>query len=167
LKQIFKIGTAPSVRVTRLKVASIGIFISLVFSLIVLTFPVFFFLNPAAQNDVVRQSILILCTVSWVVLAVGPAIIFSLVALGRRHAIDAVPFVALPWPVMLVINHLHLAITTGHAYLEYLINFPVFIITDIVIPAILIVLWLELGWKGHDYHKKLAVTQKTELEFTD
>lgn len=165
MKQIFKIGTAPSVRVTRLKIASIGIFISLVFSLIVLTFPVFFFLNPAAQNDVVRQSILVLCTVAWVVLAIGPAVIFSLVALGRKHAIDAVPYVALPWPIMLVINHLHLAISTGNAYLEYLINFPVFIITDIFIPAILIVLWLELGWKGHDYHKKLA--PKTELEYTD
>lgn len=154
--QLTRTGKEPSVRVTRLKVASIGIFISAVFTLIVFTFPVFFFFDPAQQNDLVRQSILILSTAAWIILAVGPAIVFSLVALGRRHAIDALPFIALPWPIMLVINHLHLAISTGKAYLEYLVNFPVFIITDVLIPALLLILWLELGWKNHMYHKKLA-----------
>lgn len=156
MKRIFKIGTEPSVRVTRLKIASLGIFISAVFTLIVFTFPVFFFFDPAQQNDLARQSILILCTLAWVVLAVGPAVVFSLVALGRRHAIDALPYIAIPWPLMLVVNHLHLAITTGNAYVEYLANFPVFIITDLLIPGLLIVLWLELGWKNHSYHNKLA-----------
>lgn len=154
----------PSARLTRWKVASFGLFTSAVFLLIVATFPAFFLFNPSAQTNGLRLIILIFSTLAWITIALGPAVIFVLVALGQQRAIKALPYIALFWPVMLVINHLQLALSTGDAYLDYLINFPVFIITDILTPILLMVLWFEFRWEDHYIHQKVARLQKAGAE---
>lgn len=126
----------------RLQNVSFGIFASATFWLIVATYPVFFFFNPAEQTDWARLMILNISTLAWLTIAIGPAVIFTLMAFGRSRAISALPFVALFWPSVLLINHLHLALTTGNAYFDYLINFPVFFITDVLLPALLFIVWL-------------------------
>lgn len=146
----------PSVRITRWKVASFGLFTSAVFLLIVATFPAFFLFDPSVQTDGLRLIILIFSTLAWLTIALGPAVVFVLVALGRKRAIHALPYIALFWPLMLVINHLQLAISSGNAYLDYLVNFPVFIVTDILTPLLLIVLWIEFRWEEHYIHEKVA-----------
>lgn len=155
---------APSVRLTRWKVASFGLFTSAVFLLIVATFPAFFLFNPSAQTDGLRLIILIFSTLAWVTIALGPAVVFVLVALGRQRAIRALPYIALFWPIMLVINHAQLAISTGNAYLDYLINFPVFIITDVLTPLLLMVLWFEFRWEDHYIHQKVAQQEKSSTD---
>lgn len=151
----------PSVRITRWKVASFGIFTSAVFLLVVATFPAFFFFNPSEQTDSLRLLILLFSTLAWITIAVGPGMVFVLVALGKQRAINLLPYVALFWPVMLVINHLQLALSTGNLYLDYLINFPIFIVTDIITPLLLIVLWFEFRYEEHYIHKRLARNERT------
>lgn len=151
----------PSVRITRWMVASFGIFTSAVFLLVVATFPAFFFFNPSEQTDGLRLVILVLSTIAWITLALGPAIIFIFVALGRQRAINALPYVALFWPLMLVINHLQLLIGYGNAYLEYLVNFPIFWVTDVLLPLLLIILWFEFRHEEHYIHTKLARNERT------
>ena len=81
----------PSVRITRWKVASFGIFTSAVFLLVVATFPAFFFFNPSEQTDSLRLLILLFSTLAWITIALGPALVFVLVALGRQRAIKLLP----------------------------------------------------------------------------
>lgn len=150
------INLEPSARLTRWKVASFGLFTSATFLLIVATFPAFFVFDPSAQTDGFRLIILIFSSLAWLTIALGPAVVFVLVALGRRRAVRALPYIALFWPVMLVINHVQLAISTGNAYLDYLVNFPVFIVTDILTPVLLLVLWFEFRWEDHYIHQKVA-----------
>lgn len=143
-------------RMLRIKVASFGLFISAVFLLVVATFPAFFIFDPAQIDNSLRLIILILSTLAWFSIAIGPAIVFGLLALGKKRAVHALPFIALFWPIMIVINHLELWASTGNAYMGYLIEFPVFIITDILTPVILVSFWLEYRVENHHLLHKLA-----------
>ena len=143
----------------RYKVASFGIFISIAFLLIVATFPSFFIFDPAQIDNSVRLVILLLSTVAWLSIAIGPVVVFSLLAAGKTKAVHSLPFIALFWPVMIVINHLELWLRTGNAYMGYLVQFPVFIITDILTPVILIAFWLEYRFENH--HVVMRLSQKS------
>lgn len=147
--------SGPSLRITRYKMASFGVFTSATYLLIVATYPSFFLFNPAEQTDSLRLVILLLSTIAWISLAIGPAFIFSMVSLGRQNYIKALPFVALAWPAMILVNHIHLGLTTGETGMSYLINFPVFIITDILTPLLLTILWLEYRHEDHSVHHRL------------
>ncbi|MDH6422825.1 hypothetical protein [Aurantimicrobium minutum] len=145
-----------SLKMLRYKIASFGVFISAVFLLIVATFPSFFIFDPALIDNSVRLVILLLSTIAWLSIALGPVIVFSLLASGKKPAIHALPFIALSWPIMILVNHLELWISTGNAYMSYLVEFPVFAITDILTPAILIVFWLEYRIENHHLFNRLA-----------
>lgn len=145
-----------SSRMLRYKVASFGVFISAVFLLIVATFPTFFIFDPALIDNSVRLVILLLSTIAWLSIALGPVIVFGLLATGKKKAIHALPFIALFWPVMIVVNHLELWISTGNAYMSYLLEFPVFVITDILTPAILVAFWLEYRFENHQLFNRLS-----------
>lgn len=141
--------TGPAPRITRYKLASFGLFTSAVFILVVATYPSFFFFNPFDQQDGARSVILLLCTIAWVFLALGPGVIFVLLAFGVTGGVKWLPFVALGWPITLVLNHLYLAVREGDPYLTYLADFPIFIATDILMPLLLIALWLEYRYESH------------------
>ncbi len=145
-----------SARMLRYKVASFGFFVSAVFSLIVATFPAFFIFDPAHISNSLRLIILLFSTLAWVALAIGPVIVFTFIGMGKRRAVHALPFIGLFWPVMIVINHLELWISTGDAYMSYLIQFPVFVITDILIPVFLVGFWLEYRFENHQLHAQLS-----------
>lgn len=150
-----------SQRMLRYKVASFGIFTSAVFLLIVATFPSFFIFDPAQIDNSLRLVILILSTLAWIIIALGPVVVFGLLAAGKKRAIHALPFVALFWPVMIVINHLELWVSSGNAYMGYLIEFPVFIITDILTPVLLIAFWLEYRFEDHHLYRKLSIEKNS------
>jgi hypothetical protein len=146
-------------RMLRYKVASFGVFISAVFLLVVATFPTFFIFDPANVDNSLRLIILLFSTLAWISIALGPVVIFSLLALGKSKAVHALPFVALFWPVMIVVNHLELWLTTGNAYMSYLIEFPIFFITDLLTPVLLVVFWLEYRFENHHTITRLTRTQ--------
>jgi hypothetical protein len=141
---------------TRAVVASFGIFVSALFWLVVATYPSFFFFNPFEEKDSLRATFLTVSTVGWILISIGPALLFCLYALGYARALRLLPFVALVWPASLLINHISLAIQKGQWYTGYLLDYPIFIATDILLPLLLMAVWAELrpAFVAHPQHAK-------------
>ncbi len=141
---------------TRAVVASFGIFVSALFWLVVATYPTFFFFNPLAEPDALRATILTLTTIGWILISTGTVILFMLYAMGHAQALRLLPIVALTWPVSLLINHVTLFIQKGQWFTGYLLDYPIFIATDILLPVLLIAVWAELrpAFVAHPQHAK-------------
>lgn len=118
--------------------------------LVVATYPEFFIFNPFDDNWPVRQAALMLSLAGWVAISTLPAAILLGYAAGRRGGLRFLPVVALTWPLSVVVNQILLFIRDGAWYFDYLLNHPIFIATDLLLPALLIVLWREL----REYHGK-------------
>lgn len=146
---------APKVS-TRAVVASFGIFVSALFWLVVATYPSFFLFNPFAETDTLRSSVLTLSTVGWVLISIGPATLFTLYALGYARVLKLIPIIALLWPIALLINHVSLFIQKGEWFTGYLLDYPIFIATDILLPVLLMAVWAELrpAFSAHPQHAK-------------
>ena len=108
---------------------------------LVLTFPRFFLFNPMAEGDPVRAIELTVSSFGWVLLLVGPAAILMRYSSGRFTMIRFLPIVALVWPVSLIANHVTLFLQKEVWYTGYLVQYPIFLLSDIVLPIFLIFLW--------------------------
>jgi hypothetical protein len=122
----------------------IGIIIFLVFWLNIATFPEFFFFSPTENSDALRRVELVFSTIGWILMSIVVPLILYLYSHGRRQILVLLPFTAAVWPVSLIIAQLTTYIQTGSFYIEYLINFPIFIFTDIATPIIVFVVWYDL-----------------------
>ncbi len=129
---------------TRAVVATFGLFVSVLFWLVVATYPTFFFFNPFAETDGVRAAVLAVSTLGWIAISTGPAVIFALYALGYSAALRLLPIVALIWPAALLVNHVSLLIQKGQWFTGYLLDYPIFVATDILLPILLMAIWAEL-----------------------
>ena len=129
---------------TRAVVATFGLFVSMLFWLVVATYPTFFFFNPFAETDALRATVLAISSLGWIAISTGPAILFSLYALGYSRALRLLPFAALIWPAALLVNHVSLFIQKGQWFTGYLLDYPIFIATDILLPILLMAVWAEL-----------------------
>ena len=125
----------------RLVVGGIGLFISLFVGLVVLTFPRFFLFNPMVEGDPVRAIELTVSSIGWILLLLGPAIVLIRYGSGNSSLIKFLPYIALIWPVSLIASHITLFLQKGTWYTGYLIQYPVFVLTDILLPIFLIYLW--------------------------
>jgi hypothetical protein len=137
-------------------VATFGVFVSALFWLVVATYPSFFFFNPLAESDGLRATILSVSTLGWILLSIGPAVVFVIYALGKAKSLMVLPWIALVWPASLLINHVSLFVQKGHWYTGYLLDYPVFIATDILLPIMLMAVWAELRpayLKRHSHSK--------------
>lgn len=70
--------------------------------------------------------------------------IFAMYAMGKYSVIRLLPVIALTWPIALIINHVSLFIRDGVWYTGYLLDYPIFVATDLLLPLFLISVWLEL-----------------------
>lgn len=122
----------------------IGAIIMLVFWLTIATFPDFFFFNPFDNSDLLRRIELTVSTIGWIISSTLIPVIFYLYSHNSKRLLNVLPFLALIWPASLVVAQLTTYIRTGDIYADYLINFPIFIFTDIAIPIIVIVVWFDL-----------------------
>ena len=134
-----------------------GVFFSLTFWLVVATYPSFFLFNPFAFQDASRAALLAVMMLGWLVLANAPFLIFGFFALGFQRVLSLLPIVALLWPVSLIVNHVSLAVVEGNWYLGYLADYPIFVVTDILMPLVLIAIWLEL--RPHNHPVRAAVAR--------
>lgn len=125
----------------RLTVGGIGVFISLFVATVVLTFPRFFLFNPLAEGDGLRAFELSVSSFAWVLLLFGPAVILVRYATGSSSLVSFLPFVGLLWPLSLILSHVTLYLQKGLWYTGYLIQYPIFMVTDIILPIFLIYLW--------------------------
>lgn len=129
---------------TRILVATFGAFISAMFWLVVATYPTFFLFNPYENGDAVRSIALTLTGLGWILISTGPVVLLGLYASGRTQVIRFLPIIALVWPVSLIMNHISLFIQEGQWYTGYLADYPIFVATDILLPVLLILVWIEL-----------------------
>lgn len=139
----------------RYLIVTFGVFLSAVFWLVVATYPSFFLFNPMTNPSPARAVLLFLMMVAWMVLATGPLVVFCFLAAGHIRPLAALPFIGLTWPVLLIINHVSLAVVEHQWYTGYLLRFPIFIATDVLMPILIVAVWLEL--RPHDHPVKAAM----------
>lgn len=133
-----------------------GVFLSTTFGLIVLTYPSFFLFNPFENPDPARATLLAALVLAWLVAAAAPVALFSFFAIGYGWPLRVLPYAALAWPALQILNHASLWIMEGNAYLGYMLDYPIFIYTDVLLPAMLIAIWIELRPVNHPIRHAVA-----------
>lgn len=133
----------------RYLLVTFGVFTSAFFWLVVATFPNFYLFNPLANPSPVRAVLLTAMMLAWLALSCGPVLIFGALAAGNDKPLRWLPAVALAWPLLLLVNHVSLAVVEHRWYTGYLIQYPVFVATDILLPLLLVAVWWELNPKDH------------------
>ena len=121
-----------------------GAMMLICFWLIVATLPDFFFINPTGSDSEIRRAELVLSTIGWLLLSTGAPVILFLYSAGVKGARRFLPITALWWPISLFISQATIYILDGAFYLDYLIKFPIFIFTDIILPIFVLMLWHDL-----------------------
>ena len=134
-----------------------GAFLTLTFWLVVATYPTFFLFNPFEYANAARATLLTVLVFAWLLLANAPIVIFSLFALGNQRVLSLLPITAALWPLSLSVNHVSLAIVEGKWYTGYLADYPIFFVTDLLMPVVLIAIWLEL--RPHNHPVRYAVAR--------
>lgn len=125
-------------------VGLLGAMIMFTFWLVVATFPSFYFFNPLGQVNMLRRFELILSTIGWIGLSTLAPIALFAFASGARGARYFLPVFALFYPISLVISQVTSYVQTGSAYLSYLRNFPIFVLTDLILPILILFIWHDL-----------------------
>lgn len=121
-----------------------GAMMMICFWLIVATLPDFFFVNPTGTSSEIRRAELVLSTIGWVLLSTGAPVCLFLYSAGIHKARKFLPVTALWWPISLAISQVTIYVIEGSFYLDYLIKFPIFIFTDIILPIFVMMLWHDL-----------------------
>ena len=125
-------------------------FLTAFYWLVVASYPQFFIFNPFDETWIIRQLALILSLIGWVAISIVPSVVLFMYAAGNNRGLRLLPIVATLWPLSVVVNQVLLYIRDQVWYFDYLINYPIFIATDILLPVLLFILWREL----HEYHAK-------------
>lgn len=111
---------------------------------VITTYSSFYLVNPFAQTNpllMFSQSLLVLGWIS--ISTVAPIVLFQFGS-GSHRIIALLPYSAALWPISITISQIINVSITGQNYLSYLIDTPIFLATDLVIPIALLSLWLRL-----------------------
>jgi hypothetical protein len=111
---------------------------------VTLTFLGFFFTDPLQYGNTVLAFVQYISQFAWVSLVVLPPILLSVRAWNALIKITFLVAV-LAWPVTLITIRVLLLVETGDAYLSYLMSYPIFIFTDILVPLIYVFIWVQRG----------------------
>lgn len=123
--------------------SSFGVVIFALYWGVITSFPEFYFVDPSNQQPA-RAAAIILLIVGWFSIStLAPIVLFQFGA-GKYKVIAALPYVVAIWPVSILVAQIERAVTTGQNYLSYLIETPLFLATDLIIPLTLLALWLRL-----------------------
>ena len=126
----------------------IGSMMLIVYWLIIATLPDFFFINPTGEATQLRRAELILSTIGWVLSSTVAPILLFMYASGAHRARNFLPLTALLWPISLFISQSTSYILDGTFYLDYLLKYPIFIYTDLVLPIFILMIWWDLRDNG-------------------
>jgi membrane-bound ClpP family serine protease len=131
-------------KITRGTAALLSVLITTILLLIALSNPGFFMFNPFETGFSILGFAQLIAIASWLLLMCGPVFIllskFQLV--GAWWALFLVSVLA--WPVSVFMIHVILFMQTSDSHLDYLMEDPVFIISDIVVPITYLVISLHL-----------------------
>jgi len=136
-------------------VGLIGAMMLIVFWLIIATLPDFFFISPSGEASQLRRAELILSTVGWVMASTVAPIALFVYSTGFHGARKLLPYTALIWPISLMVSQFTIYIIDGHFYLDYLLRFPIFIYTDLVLPVFILIIWYDL--RQNEFHPTAEV----------
>ena len=118
-----------------------------VYLLVYLSYPEFFTWNPANSANLVFGWLQYISSFAWFSAALGPlAFWISGSEFSQRKSL-AYLVSALFWPAALVALHIYLFFSSGNAGLAYLVNYPIFVLTDIIFPVIYVQLWRTFATK--------------------
>jgi hypothetical protein len=126
----------------------IGSMMLIVYWLIIATLPDFFFINPTGEATQLRRAELILSTIGWALSSTVAPILLFMYASGVHRARNFLPLTALLWPISLFISQSTSYILDGTFYLDYLLKYPIFIYTDLVLPLFILMIWWDLRDNG-------------------
>ena len=110
---------------------------------VITSFPEFYFVNPNNEEPARAVAIVFLIIGWFSISTLAPIVLFQFGA-GKYRTIAAMPYVVAVWPVSILVAQIERIVTTGQSYLSYLIDTPLFLATDLIIPLALISLWLRL-----------------------
>jgi hypothetical protein len=110
---------------------------------VITSFPEFYFVNPNNEEPARAVAIVFLIIGWFSISTLAPIVLFQFGA-GKYRTIAALPYVVAVWPVSILVAQIERTVTTGQNYLSYLIDTPLFLATDLIIPLALISLWLRL-----------------------
>ena len=122
----------------------VGGMMLIVYWLIVATLPDFFFINPSGSSSQLRRAELILSTLGWVLMSTVAPVALMLYSSGFHNARKVLPYTALVWPVSLIISQVTVYILDGTFYFDYLMKFPIFFYTDLILPIFILIIWHDL-----------------------
>jgi hypothetical protein len=111
---------------------------------VVLSFKDYFFFNPMDGENTLRDIELLVSTAGWIVLSTVVPMVLLLIEAGQEQLIRWLPALGLLWPVSVFVTQITLRIQYGQFYLYYLWTYPVFIVTEIILPLSVLYLWRQL-----------------------
>jgi hypothetical protein len=115
--------------------------VSLVFALEIWTFHNFFFFNPLEAG----YPLVSIAQFCWfvaliAVITVPPVVILQAQNEGRVAQL-LFGVAAIMWPASILFIRIAALISTGNTYMAYLIDYPIFLFTDLAVPVLYIWMW--------------------------
>jgi hypothetical protein len=118
-----------------------AIMVFTIYFLIILTYQDFFLFNPTVGETLAREISLWICLTGWIIATVISPLIILEIAKGKKLAMRLFPYVALLWPFSIIVAQIILYIENQRSYLNYIFDYPIFVITDIALPIFLMIKW--------------------------
>lgn len=115
-----------------------------IYWLLIFTYSEFYFVNPFLESSPVRVLSLSLTILGWIAISTLAPVTLLLFGMGKYKAIDFLPIAAAVWPLSIVFSQIVVFLETGAGYWSYLIETPIFLATDFIVPMALVALWLRL-----------------------
>ena len=118
-----------------------AVMVFVIYLLTIVTYQEFFLFDPASGESLARDISLWICLVGWISATFLSPLSILGIAHGDKTSLRLMPYLVLLWPISIIIAQITVFAETGVAYIDYLFNFPVFVITDIALPIFLMVKW--------------------------
>jgi hypothetical protein len=134
-------GSAEVAAAHRFHMRGTATMVFIIYLLMIVTYQEFFLFNPTSGESLARDFSLWICLVGWISATFLSPLSILAVAKGSKNALRLMPYLVLLWPISIIIAQITVYAETGVAYIDYLFNYPVFVITDIALPIFLMLKW--------------------------
>lgn len=134
-------GSAEVAAAHRFHMRGTAAMVFIIYLLMILTFQEFFLFDPTSGESLARDISLWICFLGWISATLFSPLSILAIAKGNKTALRLMPYLVLIWPLSIIIAQITVYAETGVAYIDYLFNYPVFVITDIALPIFLMIKW--------------------------
>lgn len=128
----------------RFHVRGTAIMTFVIYWLMALTFQDFFFFDPSEATGIFREITLWAALIGWLSVAIVTPLCLLYSASGSLRALNVVPYSTLIWPVAIIAAQISAYAETGESYLDYLFEYPIFVLTDIALPIFILLKWNDM-----------------------